>query len=462
MSLISMWFVFFLPIVTGVNFILPKRYRYIWLFAASVFFYLANDVRFATGMAICVVTTYVTGLFLGKAKPCMRKALLTFCILANILMLFLFRYSSLHSVWVPIGISFYTLQAISYVIDVYRNQIEPECNPVKYGLYVSFFPTVISGPIQRGTGLLQQIKEGRDFSYDRAHAGLYDLLKGYLLKLVLANQLGGMVDYAYANYDNMPGATLLWATVLYAVQLYFDFAGYSALAIGTAKILGFELEENFQQPYFACSVKDFWRRWHISLSSWLKDYVYIPLGGNRKGRCRKCCNLLITFLISGLWHGTGIQFLIWGALHGIYQIAGNLVPGKKEAERKGIRRVFSVALTFLLVDFAWLFFRAESPMQAVTILHRICCEFHIKEMTFYGSYLLGGTKLQLLFTLIGILFVFLVDVLHERKIFIEDIAKRKIPTVVRWGVYLILTFLILFAAVHDYGQVASTFIYERF
>lgn len=462
MSLNSFSFVIFLPLAAGINFILPKKYRYIWLCAASLLFYLSNDVRFAAGLILCIVTTYITGLLLEKLSSFPKKILLALCIVVNVSALFLFRYSFLKSVFVPIGMSFYALQAMGYVIDVYRKQVEAEKNPVRYAVYVAFFPTVISGPIQRATGLLQQIREGRDFDYDKAHSGLYYLLWGYLLKIVMANQLGRMVDFAYGSYETVPGATLLWATILYAIQLYCDFAGYSALAIGAGKILGFDIAENFAQPYFAVSVKDFWKRWHISLSSWLKDYVYIPLGGNRKGRVRKCINLMLTFVVSGVWHGSGVNFLVWGALHGAYQVVGNIIPKKKGREEKRISRLVCGILTFALVDFAWLFFRADSLTQAVTILRRIIFDFDLKTMTFYGSYLLGGTKLNLVLMLLGICMVFFVDFLHEKKISIERMAADRVNIVFRWVLYVVLTLLLLFVIVSNYGQTASTFIYERF
>lgn len=462
MSLNSFAFVFFLPFVVVINFILPRKYRYIWLCAASLFFYLSNDVRFAAGLAVCTVTSYVSGLLLEKGEGIRRKIILILCIFANIATLFLFRYSFLHSIFVPLGMSFYALQSMGYVIDVYRRDMKAERNLLKYTLFVAFFPTVISGPIQRGKVLLQQIGEGRDFDYAKARSGLYYLLWGYLLKLVMANQLGGMVDYAYGDYENMPGATLLWATILYAIQLYCDFAGYSALAIGTSKILGFDIGDNFTQPYFAVSVKDFWRRWHISLSSWLRDYVYIPLGGNRKGIWRKRINLMITFLVSGLWHGSGANFLVWGALHGIYQIAEDIVPQKGDKKKGVVSRVVGGIVTFLLVDFAWLFFRAESLSQAATILQRIVFSFQLKEMTYYGSYLLGGTKLNLVLMLAGILFVFLIDMLHEKKIVMENVTACRVNIVIRWVGYIALTLLILLVVVRNYGQAASTFIYARF
>ncbi len=462
MSLNSFSFIFFLPFVVGVNFILPRKYRYIWLCAASIVFYLSNDVRFAAGLAFCAVTTYASGLLLEKAEGTQRKIITLLCILGNVAALLLFRHSFLHSLFVPIGMSFYALQTMGYVIDVYRGKIKAERNPIKYTLFVAFFPTVISGPIQRGDCLLRQIGEGREFDYEKARSGLYYLLRGYLLKLVMANQLGVMVDYAYADYETLPGAALLWATFLYAIQLYCDFAGYSALAVGAAKILGFDIEDNFAQPYFAASIKDFWRRWHISLSSWLRDYVYISLGGNRKGKWRKHINLMLTFLVSGLWHGSGVNFLVWGAMHGIYQIAESCIPERSAEKRKGVYRVFRVMVTFILVDFAWLFFRAESMEQALAILYRMVFCFQLKEMTYYGSYLLGGSKWNLLLMVMGIALVFLVDWLHEKNIVLERVTVRRVPVVLRWTAYAALTLLILLVVVRNYGQAASTFIYARF
>ncbi len=461
MALHSFAFLFFIAAVAGIYYLVPRGYRYIWLCAASLFFYLSNDVRYFTGLLLCTAATYGTARMLGRGEARHKRALLSVCVGIHVLVLLWLRYSPSDSILVPVGISFYALQALGYVIDVYRGDMEPEKNFVRYAVYVAFFPTVMSGPIQRAPRLLKQIREGRDFDYKTVHSGLYLLLGGHLLKRMIANPLGTMVDYAYANYAQLPGAVLLWATVLYAIQLYCDFAGYSALAMGAAQVLGFDIGRNFEQPYFAVSVKEFWNRWHISLSSWLKDYVYIPLGGNRRGKYRKYMNLMVTFLVSGLWHGTGLHYLAWGGLHGFYQIMGSCIP--KRNRRSGILyRVFASLFTFALVDFAWLFFRAESVTQAFAILHRIFFDFKFKEMTYYGSYLMGRSKTILLLVLLGIILVFLVDILHERKISIEDVAARKIPLVVRWCAYIILTMGILLVAVHEYGRNAATFIYTNF
>lgn len=464
MSLISLSFIIFLPLTVFVHFLIPKKRRYIWLFLSSYVFYLSNNVWYAAGLLFCTVSTYLAGLLMEGKGSGEKRLLLGACVLVNITAMVLFRQSFFGFFTAPIGISFYTLQALGYVADVYRGQVPAERNPLKYAVYVSFFPTIISGPIQRAGGLLAQIREGRDFDYDKAHSGLYYLLGGYLLKFAVADKLGIMVSVAYDNYQTMPGATLLWATVLYAMQLYCDFGGYSALAIGAGKMLGFDIGGNFAQPYFAVSVRDFWSRWHISLSSWLRDYVYIPLGGNRKGKCRKYVNLLITFLTSGLWHGTGLNFLVWGLLHGCYQVVGDILSGK-DKNRKNFhiaRRVSCMLVTFLLVDFAWIFFRAESVGQAMGIIERILFHFGLREMTYYGSYLLNCTKPGLFLVLAEIVAVFFVDFLHEKKISIENAAMGRINTAVRWMLYIGLTLFLLLMVVRNYGEAAATFIYESF
>lgn len=477
MTLQSFGFLIFLAAVAVVHYRIPRRFQYIWLCLASLFFYLSGDIHYLAGLAICAASTYGAGLLLGRERGRGKKALVALCTGVQILLLLLFRYPLAKSVFVPLGLSFYALQAMGYVIEVYRGSMRPEKNPLRYMVYVTFFPTVMSGPIQRAPELLPQIREGKDFDYDRVHSGLYLLLWGFLLKQVLANPLGSMVDYAYGNYAEMPGATLLWATVLYAVQLYCDFAGYSALAMGAAGVLGFEISENFRQPYFAVSVRDFWKRWHISLSSWLRDYVYIPLGGNRRGKCRQYGNLMATFLISGLWHGSGAHYLAWGAIHGVCQVLesgishrhrGPGLPAPTNAgrmENPGVcraRRIVRGMGVFALVDFAWLFFRAESLEQAFAILYRIFFCFRFKEMTYYGSYLMGRTKTELLLLLLGIVLMFLVDFLHEKKISIERYAARRLPSGVRWAAYIVLTLGILLVVAREYGQGASNFIYTRF
>lgn len=462
MSLISFSFIFYMPFVVLINFAFPKKYRYIWLFSASLLFYISNDIRYLSGLFFCIITTYATGRLIEKNGGLQKKIILMICILLNILSLFTFRYSLLNLGFVPIGMSFYTLQAIGYTIDVYRKEIAAEKNFLRYAAFITFFPTVTSGPIQRGTDFLKQLREGRDFDYTKAHSGLYCIMWGYFLKIVVADRLAPMVNYAYGNYLDMPGATLVWATVLFGIQLYCDFSGYSALAIGAGRLLGFDIRDNFSQPYFSGSIKEFWSRWHISLSSWLRDYVYIPLGGNRKGKFRKYVNLMVTFLVSGLWHGSGGNFLIWGALHGSYQIMDDMLNQRKGKQKRFMRRIVSIVVTFILVDFAWLFFKADSLEQAFGILGQIFLHFDFHRMTYYGTYLLGGGRMNLLISLAGIMILFLSDVLHEKKVYLEEFAARRINVIFRWIFYISAALLLLLIIVRNYGQSASTFIYEKF
>ncbi len=463
MSFNSLSYILFLPLAVIINFVLPRRFRYIWLFAASCFFYLSNSRYLGIPLLFCISVTYVVGLLLGRVSVRSKRVLLAIGIFSTLLMLLFVRFSPLQSLFIPIGVSFYSLQAIGYLADVYRGSISPERNPVRYGLFVCFFPSILSGPIQRSTSLLVQIREGRDFDAKKARSGLYCLLYGYLLKLLVANRLAQLVDYAYDSYDSMPGATLLWAAVLYSIQLYCDFAGYSALAIGTGKLFGFDMPENFVQPYFSSSIREFWNRWHVSLSSWLRDYVYIPLGGSRAGSFRTGFNLIVTFIVSGLWHGNGLTYLVWGLLHGVYQVLGRFSPHRRQpAHFVKLRTLMRVPATFSLVTFAWIFFRADSLQMALSVCRRILFHFELQSATYYGSYLLGSSKAELLLLLLSTFLVLLIDLLHERHIYLAAVSQKRIPVFFRWIFYVALSMLIIWVLVYRFGQNASTFIYERF
>lgn len=224
----------------------------------------------------------------------------------------------------PVGISFYTFQALSYTMDVYRGDIVPERNFFMYALFVSFFPQLVAGPIERSKNLLRQVNQPHVFDYDNMREGLLVILWGFFLKLVVADRVAIIVNTVYGDYPQYGGMYIIVASVLFAIQIYCDFAGYSTIAIGAAKVLGFQLMENFDCPYFSCSIGEFWRRWHISLSSWFRDYLYIPLGGNRRGTLIKYRNIVIVFLVSGLWHGAAATYVMWGLIHGIYQVIGGI------------------------------------------------------------------------------------------------------------------------------------------
>ena len=272
---------------------------------------------------------------------------------------------------IPIGISFYTFQALSYLLDVYYKRQEVEHNFLTYALFVSFFPCILSSPINKASLIIPQIKQLRPyFDYPKVVEGLRMLLWGMFMKVVVADRVALYVDTVLPNYDNYSGLTCFVASLLYTIQIYADFAGYSLMAIGVGKTLGFELTENFRRPYFAVSVTEFWRRWHISLSTWLKDYIYIPLGGSRCSKIRNFGNILLTFLVSGIWHGANWTFIVWGGMHGIFQIIEKIL-GQEKCKYKGWGKSTKIIVTFLLVNFAWIFFRMPSVSEAWGVITRI-------------------------------------------------------------------------------------------
>ncbi len=303
------------------------------------------------------------------------------------------------NVLLPVGISFYIFQAVGYAVDVYRGTIKAEKNFVVYALFISFFPQLVAGPIERAKNMLPQFREKHKFSYENFDAGLRLMIWGFFMKLCVADRVSTYVDAVYNNYMEHSGVSLLLATFFFTFQIYCDFAGYSLIAIGSSKMMGFTLMENFHRPYFAKSIKEFWRRWHISLSTWFKDYLYIPLGGNRVGHYRHLWNLFVTFLVSGIWHGANLTFVLWGSLHGLYQIVGieknRLLPKVNVSKR--LHTVFNCLVTFVLVMFAWIFFRANDLHSAFSIIAKI---FTDRGSLFTGE---GIPSLLLGFMCIGIL-----------------------------------------------------------
>lgn len=417
----SMGFLLFFPIVTLVYLALPKKVRYLWLLAASYYFYMCWKAKGALLILFSTVVTYLGGLLLeyvsGQSweesrKRKKRKWIVAACFFLNLAVLFYFKYAGfaldgvrgllgllkvqadipVFQVVLPVGISFYTFQALSYTMDVYRGEIYAEKNFFRYALFVSFFPQLVAGPIERSRNLLKQLADPAPFQFEKARDGLLLMLWGFFLKLVLADRIALFVDRAYGDYMHFGGWYLIVATVLFAFQIYCDFYGYSVIAMGAAEILGIRLMENFSAPYLAASVGEFWRRWHISLTSWFKDYLYIPLGGSRKGKARKYVNKLIVFLVSGLWHGAEFSFVVWGGINGLYQILGEAVRPlrDKAAALLGLHRsslghrLARTLVTFLLVDISWIFFRAGSFSEAFAIIRQM---FAVKnlEILFDGS-----------------------------------------------------------------------------
>ena len=346
---------------------------------------------------------------------------------------------------VPIGISFFTFQAVGYLLDVYHDRVNAEKNILDYVLFVSFFPQVASGPISKADELLPQIKSSKTFNYVQATSGLKYLLWGMFLKVVLADRVGIYVDTVFDAYEKFSGPGCILASILYSIQIYADFAGYSLMAVGIAKTLGFNLINNFQRPYFAISITEFWKRWHISLTRWLTQQVYIPLGGSRCGKFRTYWNILITFLVSGIWHGANWTFIIWGLMHGLFQIVEK-ATGLSRKEAKGIIKIGRMLITFLIVTVAWVIFRSPSIGDAVGLVSRY----------FSTTGMFIASVPTMLYIVLAIIPVILFDTGKEFfPILYERLSRYAI---VRWSVYLAILSLIVMTGVHD----GSSFIYVSF
>lgn len=350
-------------------------------------------------LAFTILIDYFAGIYIEKTEGRRRKLYLIFSLVANIGVLAFFKYYNfldrnlsflLHglgltnpfpylSILLPIGLSFHTFQAMSYTIEVYRGHQKAERHFGIYSLYVMFYPQLVAGPIERPQNLLHQFREKYDFDYDRIVEGLKLMLWGFVKKLVIADRLAIYVNAVYNNPEQHNGMTLLVATIFFAIQIYCDFSGYSDIAIGAAKVMGFKLMTNFNRPYFARTISEFWKRWHISLSTWFKDYLYISLGGNRVSIPRWYFNLLLVFIISGLWHGANWTYIIWGALNGFYLVFAIITYDFRKKVTAFLRidrlpklnQLLQIIATFILVCFAWIFFRANSVTDAFSVIKKI-------------------------------------------------------------------------------------------
>lgn len=389
----SFQFVLFLPIAVLFYYVLPKRLKSFWLLATSYFFYGCWNASYIALIALSTLVTYLCALLVEKAESmknaaARKKLFVALSLVINLSILFVFKYYNFFALSVgrvfpgvafptlnlllPVGISFYTFQALGYTIDVYRGEIPAERNIITYALFVSFFPQLVAGPIESAKSLIPQLKTHNKFDAEKVKRGLVTMLWGYFLKLVIADRAAISVNAVYnADVSATSGMPLAVATVLFALQIYCDFSGYSLIALGAARTMGFELMRNFEQPYLCASIGEFWRRWHISLSSWFRNYLYIPLGGNRCSSARRNLNLAIVFIVSGLWHGANWTFVMWGALHGLYQIAGRLTKTARDRLYGKLKiktdspfiKILRVVFTFSLVCFAWISFAPKAfPM----------------------------------------------------------------------------------------------------
>ena len=437
--------------------------------------------------------TYLSGIALEKVddrRTTAKKVIVGLSFAFNLSILFFYKYANFavdilnkvligvrmqceeiphFNVLLPVGISFFTFQALSYTMDVYRDETKAEKNFLRYALYVSFFPQLVAGPIERSKTLLKQLSETSRFEFNKARDGLLLMLWGYFLKIVIADRIGVVVDTVYSECQLYNGWYLIVATILFAFQIYCDFAGYSTIAIGAAEILGIKLMENFDAPYTAQTVSEFWRRWHISLTSWFRDYLYIPLGGNRKGRFRRGVNILTVFLVSGLWHGAGLHYVAWGGINGIFQIIGDsMIPFKHKIIRilklnpmsLGFK-LYKAIVTFVLIDLSWVYFRAESFSKANAIVKSVFTANN-PWILFDGSlYNLGLNEKNFHVMLGGILLLIISDLLKRKGICIREIIAEQ-DYIFRWVFISTVVIMLLIFGIWGSNYAASGFIYFQF
>ncbi len=493
----SINFMIFFPVVLALYFVIPKALRQIWLLAASYYFYMSWNARYALLIAASTLITYVSGIAIERYRDSgrtgRRLTVLFSCLGINLGILLFFKYGNfliasldrglelLHIGSVdqrlyfllPVGISFYTFQALGYTIDVYRGDVRAETNLIRYALFVSFFPQLVAGPIERSKNLLSQmqnIAEIKLWNARRVTSGTILMIWGFFVKMVIADRAAVLVNTVFDNYRMYGSTELVLAAVFFALQIYCDFGSYSLIAIGAAKIMGFELMENFNTPYFACSIRDFWSRWHISLSTWFRDYLYIPLGGNRRGRVRKSVNIMIVFLASGLWHGADWSYVVWGGIHGAYQVIGDYLASFREKCIRKLRvntacfswKFLQTTVTFILVVFAWIFFRADSIGDAFHYIRRIWVR-PTPWVLFNGEiFTLGLDRPEMNILFVAICMLGLVDLVRYRKKMTLDVFLMQQNLWFRGGVMIGLVVLIFVCGKYGVGFDPQQFIYFQF
>lgn len=473
----SIEFLLFFPLVTTLYFLLPHKLRWALLLAASCAFYMFFVPAYIFILLTTILIDYTAGIYIERATGINKKLWLIISIISTCLVLFVFKYFNFFNdnfrllagyahlnypipalrILLPIGLSFHTFQSLSYVIEVYRGNQKSERHFGIYALYVMFYPQLVAGPIERPQNMLHQFYERHQFNYDDVSYGLKLMVWGYFKKVVIADRLSIYVNAIYNNQQHHNGTSLLVASVFFAFQIYCDFSGYSNIAIGSARVMGFKLMTNFNRPYFAKSVAEFWKRWHISLSTWFKDYVYIPLGGNRVVKPLIYLNLMITFLLSGFWHGAKWTYVIWGGLNGLYLIFGHMLfnlrlvidHGVKNGYLKKLSQVLRIAFTFILITFSWIFFRAATFNQALVIIHKILFE--------RGKLFVDDNK-TLVFAITFLVMLLVTEFFTEYKLFNKFSLYNNPNRMVRYLTYKLLVTIIILFGVFDESQ----FIYFQF
>ena len=491
MQFTSFEFLIFFPVVTLLFYIIPKKLRQLWLLAASYWFYMGWNAKYALLILASTVVTYVCAILIEKVSA--KKQMLLLCLASNLAILAFFKYfyflhdalSAILSVFgaklappdldimLPVGISFYTFQALGYVIDVYRKDVKAEKNFIRYALFVSFFPQLVAGPIERSRNLLGQIEKishEKSWDFDKATRGLLMILWGFFMKMVIADRAAALVNYVFDKYYLLSGAALMLAILLFAIQIYCDFASYSIIAMGAAKILGIELMVNFEAPFFARSVSELWRRWHVSLSSWFRDYLYIPLGGGRCSRIRKYFNSMAVFFASGLWHGASWHFVVWGVIQGAYIIVGDILKPLKMRFNEIFHvcvktfgyQFFQGLCTFSLFVLSLVFFRADTVPDAVYYMERMFGTFEFWMLSDELIYNLGLDKKEIGVLFIGILILLLVDAYYVKKKELFDSLVKGQCLAVQYVLTASLIVMVIVFGVYGEGYDASQFIYFQF
>ena len=484
----SLDFLIFFPIVTILYFLLPQKLRWVMLLAASCIFYMFFVPVYILILLFTIIIDYISGIYIERLQDKKKKLFLVISILANVGVLFVFKYFNffnenmayiarllhwnypIENLWIllPIGLSFHTFQSLSYVIEVYRGHQKAERHFGIYALYVMFYPQLVAGPIERPQNMLHQFYEYHRFDYRRVTSGLKLMAWGFFKKVVIADRLALFVNQVYNNSSEYTGWTLVIATVFFSFQIFCDFSGYSDIAIGAAQVMGFKLMTNFRRPYMSKSVAEFWRRWHISLSTWFKDYVYVSMGGNRVSKPRWMVNLVITFLISGLWHGANWTYVIWGGLNGLFQVISYMTRNVRRrvtgalglGKLPWLHWILQAAFTFILVSFTWIFFRANNMADVVHIISHIpeglldagVIKGQLAEL---GS--LGFDKYYFILSFILIIIMEGIHLLEESGKNMWEIISTK-PAIVRYTAYYILILTILLLG--EFGS--NEFIYFQF
>ena len=481
----SFTFLIFFPVVVTIYFVIPHRWRWAWLLAASCYFYMAFIPVYILILFFTIAIDYVAGILIESAEGRRRKLYLAASIVANVGVLAVFKYFNFLNAnaraiaevfhWpydfaplaliLPIGLSFHTFQAMSYTIEVYRGRQKAEHHLGIYALYVMFFPQLVAGPSERTQNRLHQFYEEHFVEYERITSGLRMMAVGLFMKMVIADRLARYVNVVYNDIPAFHGLSLVLATFFFSFQIYCDFAGYSLVAIGTARVMGFRLMNNFDRPYLSKSISEFWSRWHISLSTWFRDYLYIPLGGNRVARPRWYWNLFITFLLSGLWHGANWTFVIWGALNGFYLIFSLVTKNARASldnslgltDKPRLHRALSIVSTFTLTCIAWVFFRASTLHEAMHVFKAALTRPTMNQLVPDAIRAAGISKFEVFYGLLLVAGLMWVEWLSTK----HDLVRRfrMQPVWVRWPVYYATCMAIWMLGIS--GE-AKAFIYFQF